>query len=215
MGNERLPGETQPEQNGIEGQKNPADDLRFMRSALEKTFYQIKPNTRTAIIWGLIAMTSYIGIHFLLKFNLYTWIKPFYLSLLTIGFIELLIEGHLFLKQLRREGFIPKFISKILCGFSLVFLPIIIFDQIGLFNGMYCNAAFIYAIAIGIYCVIVGLLHYKTWFLVTIIIYLGVLMAFYIKDYTYIILGIATGAGIIIPALIVDWQYRKQENNHE
>ena len=47
------------------------------------------------------------------------------------------------------------------------------------------------------------------------LIYIGLLLAFFIKDYGYIILGLATGAGLIIPAIIVQRNYLKQEKSHE
>jgi hypothetical protein len=41
------------------------------------------------------------------------------------------------------------------------------------------------------------------------------IVAFFVKDYAYIILGLAMGLGCIIPAIIAQRNYRKQEKSYE
>ena len=67
MKKEHLPEEPETKQTGSEEQKVSADDLRFMRSVVEKTYRQVKPETHVTIMWGLICMAAYISIHFLAK----------------------------------------------------------------------------------------------------------------------------------------------------
>ena len=63
MGNEHLHEKPEPKQESVEGQKNAVDDLRFIRSAVEKTYRQVKPKTSNSVMWGLICMAIYVGIH--------------------------------------------------------------------------------------------------------------------------------------------------------
>ena len=159
-------------------------------------------------------MTIYIGIHFLIKNKLFDWIIPLQMSLISFGVLCTMIQGRFLFEKLKQEGFVPQFLTSLLYGMLIILLPVLFFDMIGLFKGMYCGSAFIYALTINTLIVIVGVLHSKLWFTGTIFIIIGMLMAFIIKEYTFIILGIATGTGIILPALIVDLNYRKVEKEN-
>ena len=66
--------------------------------------------------------------------------------------------------------------------------------------------------AAGVY----GVLYSKAGLLGEIIIIAGMLTAFLTKNYMcpLIILGLATGAGLIIPAIIADRSYHKQEKEN-
>ena len=66
MKNEYSHEEPEPKQKGIGGQKNTADDLKFMRSVLEKSYQKVKPETHQEIMVGLVCMVAYISIHFLI-----------------------------------------------------------------------------------------------------------------------------------------------------
>ena len=81
MENESLHEESKPKQDGIEEQKISADDLKFMRSAVEKTYKQVNPDTHTMIMWGVICLISYPAIHFLVKNQLFKWIWVVFLLL--------------------------------------------------------------------------------------------------------------------------------------
>ena len=165
-------------------------------------------------MWGLICMTIYVGIHFLIKNQLFNWIRPLQISLISFGILCTIIQSHFLLKKLKQEGFVPQLLTSLLYGFVIILLPVLFFDLIGLFKGMYCGSAFIYALTVNTVMVILGILHSKLWLSGTIFIITGILMAFIIKEYSFMILGIATGTGIILSALIVDLNYRKQEKEN-
>jgi hypothetical protein len=207
---ENLNDEAKPKQEGFEEQ-NIAEDLKFMRSAVEKTYWQVKPKTSNTVMWGLICIIGYVGIHFLVKKQLCNWVRPLQISLISFGVLWTIIQGHFLYKKYEQEGFFPRFMISGLCGLVIVFLPVLFFDLIGLFKGMYCGSAFIYALTINTFLVILGIVHSKLWLSGTIFVLTGILLAFTIKEYSFIILGIATGTGIILSALIVDLNYRKQE----
>ena len=76
------------------------------------------------------------------------------------------------------------------------------------------DPGFLFAILFSIALSITGILHSKEWLYGGIGIYIGVLLAFFILEYSYIILSLATGAGLIIPAIIVQRNFRKQEKEN-
>jgi hypothetical protein len=211
MGKEYLPEE--PKQRGSEEQKV-VDDLRFMRSVVEKSYRQLKPKTSNSIMWGLICMAIYIGIHFLIKNQLFDWIRPLQISLISFGVLCTIIQAHFLSKKFKQEGFFPQSLISILYGMLLIVVPVFFFDMIGLFEGMYCGSAFIYALTANTIIFIIGSFHSKLWLIGTIFILSGILMAFIIREYSFLILGVATGTGIILPALIVDLYFRKQEKEN-
>ena len=213
MENEHLNGEPGPSPKKAE-EHSTADDLKFMRSAIENTYRQVKPKTSNSVMWGLIVMTIYIGIHFLIKNKLFNWIIPLQISLISFGVLCSIIQGRFLFEKLKQEGFVPQFLTSLLYGMLIILLPVFFFDMIGLFKGMYCGPAFIYALTINTLIVIVGVLHSKLWLIGNIFILTGILMAFVIREYSFLILGIAAGMSMILPALIVDLNYRKQEKEN-
>ena len=195
-------------------QKTVADNLRFMRSAVEKSYRQIKPETHLEVMWGLICMIIYISIHFLIKFQLFKWVVPFYLSFLAFGLCCTFATLFIIIKRQRKDGFAPQLVKQVAWIFGVIMFPIIFWDRMGLFNKIFCGSGFMYAMALGMHLGILGILHSKAWLFGGILIFVGMLLAFIVKDYAFIILGIATGAGVIIPAIIVHKNYLKwkQEN---
>jgi hypothetical protein len=186
------------------------DDIKYVRSVMEKVCQQIKPKTSNTVMWGLICMTLYISAHFLVKNHLYYWIKPLQILLILFGVIITVIQARFLFKKFRQQGFVPQqLLVSLLYGFIIIFLPVLFFDLIGLFEGMYCGPAFIYALTANAVMVLMGVLHSKLWFTGTVFVIAGILTAFIIKEYSLLILGIATGTGIILSALIVDLYYRK------
>lgn len=201
-------------QKEVKGQDIVADDIKFIRSALEKACRQVKPKTSNSVMWGLICMTIYVGIHFLVKNQLCSWVRPFQISLIAFGVLCSIVQAHFLFKKLKQEGFFPQLLPSVLYGLVIIVLPIFFFDLIGLFKGMYCGPAFIYALTVNSVMVLVGVLHSKLWFVGSIFVITGILMAFIIKEYSFMILGVAIGTGIILSALIVDLNYRKQEKEN-
>ena len=80
----------------------------------------------------------------------------------------------------------------------------------------YCagDPGFLFAILFSIALCITGIFHSKEWLFGGIGIFIGALVVFFMKDFGYIVLGLATGAGLIIPAVLVQRNYRKQEKEN-
>ncbi|MCK4751988.1 MAG: hypothetical protein KAS75_00980 [Planctomycetes bacterium] len=191
-----------------------AEDLKFVRSAMEKTCLLIKPKTSNTVMWGLIAMTAYVGAHFLVKNQLYHWLKPLQISLMSVGVICSIIQGHFLLKKLRQQGFVPQFLGSISYGLLIIVVPVFIFDMLGLFKGMYYESAFIYAFMTNSLMALCGVLYSRLFLSGTILVTAGMFAAFIFKDYPLLILGIAIGTGVILSAVTVDLHYRKLEKEN-
>lgn len=208
----------QPKSNkaGLDKRRSAADDLEVMRSAVEKTYRPLKPETHDAIMWGLVCMAAYIGIYFLVKHNLYKWIAPLYLSLMGLGMCGSFVTMFMWVRRQRKKGFVPTLPFQLGGIILIIMFPIIFWDRMGLFENIFCGAGFIYAMGLSMGMGVYGVLYSKAGFLGGIIIFSGMLAAFLAKDYGYplIILGLATGAGFIVPAIITDINYRKQEREN-
>ena len=59
MKKESFPEEAQTNQQSVEGQHIAAEDLKFIRSVIEKTHRAFKPGAPIIIVWGLIFMIGY------------------------------------------------------------------------------------------------------------------------------------------------------------
>jgi len=201
----------------IKGPDIAADDIKFMRQAVEKTYKQVNPDTHTMVMWGLVCMICYFAIHFLKQSQLSGWILPVFLTLMAFGLFYIFITWLLVSRRDKNAGFIP------LLREQLTWVWIIIMVMHGLtwsilgtvFNRYYAgDPGFLLAILISIALCVTGIFHKKEWLYGGMLIFAGLLLAFFIKDNGYIILGLATGAGLIIPAIIVQRNYRKQEEEN-
>ena len=84
-----------------------ADDLKFMRSAIEKTSKQADPYTHTMIMWGVICLIGYPAAHFLIKYQLLNWTLPVSLSLVTFGLCYIFVTWRIVTKRDKDAGFVP------------------------------------------------------------------------------------------------------------
>ena len=186
-----------------------------MRSVVEKSYRQVKPETHATIMCGLVSMTSYISVHVLATLDLRKWIKPLYLSLVAIGVCYVLITWLVVSRRQKKGGFVPLIAKQIAWIWLIIVFHPVFWDMMGLFKNIFCQAGFIYAMTVSIILGVVGVLHSKEWLFGGILVFAGMLLAFFVKDYAFIILGLATGAGCIIPAIIVDRNYRKWAKENE
>jgi len=219
MENEHLNVGPKPEKEGSEGRKVNADDLRFMRSALEKTYKEVVPDTHILIMCGAICLITYPAIHFLVKYQLFNWILPFFLSLMAILLCYIFVTWLLITKRDKKAGFVPLIKKQAFWAWMIIMvLHGLTWGILGTaFNNYRAgDPGFLFAILLSIALNITGIFSSKKEGLYGgMLIYIGLLLAFFIKDYSYIILGLTTGAGLIIPAILVQKSYNKREKNHE
>ena len=215
MGKEYLHEEPKPRQGDFEEQKISADDLKFVRSVVEKTYRQVRPDTRVLIMWGLICTLVYIAVYLLVNLKLYKWSWPVYLFLIAIGICYTSVAVFQANKCEKKEGFVPHLPKQITWIWIVMTFHGLIWSMLGLFNDFFGGPGFLWALLLSFTLSVTGVLHSKEWLFGSIGIFAGMLLAFFIKDYAYIILGLATGAGLIIPAIIADRNYRKKEKSYE
>ena len=90
-----------------------ADDLKFIRSVIEKTCRKIDPGWPIMIAWGLIIMIGFQEAYFLKIRQLDTWKWPIYLLLLVISFCVAIYFGANATMRVRKAGLISKLSKQI------------------------------------------------------------------------------------------------------
>ena len=183
MENEHLHEEPKSKQEGVEEQKTAADDLKFMRSAVEKTYKQVNPDTHTMIMWGVICMISYPAIHFLIKLQLFKWIWAVFLPLVAFGLCYIFITLFIVTKRDKNAGFIP-LLRKQLTWVWIIIMVLhgLTWSILGTAFNNYCagDPGFLFAILFSIALSVTGIFHSKEWLYGGMLIFVGALLAFFI-----------------------------------
>jgi len=200
----------------MNGQDIVADDIRFMRSVVERMSRQIKPDVNIMIACGLVCMTSYAILYFLKAGRLDRWIWPVGLSVTVVLFIYGFISLVRIAGAEKKAGFISHlkrqvtwvWIFIMLHGLAWTISPV-------LFNN-FCGGdpAFLWAMLFSIGLVVLGIFHSKEWLYGGIGIFAVMALTYFLGNIGYLILGLAIGAGLIIPAIIVQRNFRKQEKEN-
>jgi len=219
MENKDLSEDLKPKQGTPEEQKT-TDDLKFVRAVIEKTYKEVIPDTHILIMCGVICLIVYPTIYFLVKHQLFNWILPFFLSLIAILLCYVFVTWLLITKRDKKAGFVPLIKKQAFWAWMIIMvLHGLTWSILGMTFNNYCIAGdpgFLFAILLSIALSITGIFSSKKEGLYGGIgVFIGALLAFFIKDYGYIILGLSTGAGLIIPAILIQRNYRKQEKENE
>ena len=214
MKKEDSPEGSMPKESGLEEQKVSADDLQFMRSAVEKTYKQVKPVTHVVIMWGLVCIIFYTTAHFLAAADLHKWIQFVGWPLMAIAICYTYITWLLITKRDKKAGFVPRLPKQIGWVFMITSSHCLAWTILGtVFNNYYVGGdpLFLVAMQLSIALSVTGILHSKEWLWGGIGIFIGMALTYFVIDYDFIILGLATGAGLIIPAIIVQRNFQKGE----
>jgi len=200
-------------------EKELAENLQFMRSAVEKTYKEVIPDTHILIMCGIICLIIYPAIHFLVKYQLFNWILPFFLSLMAVLLCYIFIAWLLITKRDKKAGFVPLIKKQgFLAWMIIMVLHGLTWSILSAVFKNYCagDPGFLFAILFSIALSITGIFSSKKEGLYGgMLIYMGLLLAFFMKDYGYIVLGLATGAGLIIPAIIVQRRFNETMRGNE
>jgi len=221
MKEEHLSEGSLPKQEGLE--KNVSDGLEFMRSAVEKTYRPVKPEAHVIIAWGLICVISYTGAYFFITPQGYMtpqvrkWILPAYLSLMAIGLCYTFVILFQVAKREKEAGFVPHLPKQITWVWFFITAHVLAWSVSGMLFNNFCGGdpGFLHAMGMSIALGVTGIFHSRTWLFGAIVIFAGMLLTYFVRDYGYLILGSATGAGLIMPAIIVRRDYRKWEKENE
>jgi hypothetical protein len=215
MENEHLNRGPKPGPKGDE-ERSTADDLRFMRSVVEKTYRQVRPDVHIMVACGLICVIAYTTLYFLKIRQLDRWIWPIGLSMISIILCYSIIGLVRIAKYEKKAGFISHLKKQVtwvwifimLHGLAWTILAMLFND----FSGG--DPPFIWAMLFSIGLCVLGIFHSKEWLIGAILIFAGMVLTYFVEESAYIILGLAIGAGFIVPAIIVRENCRKQEKEN-
>ncbi|MHC5060273.1 MAG: hypothetical protein ACYTFK_04210 [Planctomycetota bacterium] len=190
------------------------DDLKFIRSMVERTHREIDPEAFSMIIWGLICMVIYFGIYFLVINKMFNWIPYVLFPSLAVGGIVGGISSYRVSKRQKARGMISQ-IWKQLNWVWLILLPnAVLWNILGLFNDYFGGPGFLWAAVYAIALSMTGILYSKEWLYGGIAIFVAIIVAFFIRPYSYLILGAVMGLACIIPSIIAHRRFRRSEKEH-
>ena len=196
-----------------EEQRTVADDLRFIRSVIEKTHRAFDPGSPVMIVWGLIFLIGYPATQLLSTPQLHELIQPMWIILWVIGASVAMFYGIRGEIRERQADFISQLSRQIGLIWYILLLNGTVWAGMRLFNISFGELVFLWAAIFGFGLSIMGILSSKEWLFGGIAVLIPILAASIIKEHAYYILGIVIGLACIIPAIIAQRNYRKQEKS--
>ncbi len=192
-----------------------ADDLKFIRSVIEKTCRKIDPGWPIMIVWGLVFLIGFPALTYLKMNQIDQWIWPIQWLLVVIAVGTTIYFGANARLRERKAGLIPRLSKQIYLIWFILQANAIIWVCLGLFKDHMGGFGFLLSAIYGIGLSMMGILYSREWLYGGIAIFAGIIAASFTKPhYAYVILGIVTGLACIIPAIIADRNYRKQEQEN-
>jgi len=154
-------------QAGIKGPDIAPDDIKFMRSVVEKMSLQVKPDVHIMIACGLLCMIGYAVLYFVKTHQLDKWIWPVGLSLTTVLFIYAFISLVRIAKAEKKAGFISHLKKQVTWVWIFIMLHGLAWTISPVLSKNYCggNPAFLWAMLFSIGLVVLGIFHSKEWLL--------------------------------------------------
>ncbi len=198
----------------VEEQKTVADDLRFIRSVIEKTHRAFDPGSPVMIVWGLIFLVGYPVTQFLSTPQLHELIQPMWIILWVIGASVGMFNGFRCEIRERQADFISQLSKQIGLIWYILLLNGTVWSGMGLHNIYFGELVFLWAAIFGFGLSFMGILSSKEWLFGGVAIFIAILAASIMKEHAYVILGIVIGLACIIPAIIAQRNYRKQEKEN-
>ena len=193
------------------------DDIKFMRSVVEKMSRQVKPDVHIMIVCGLACAVAYTILYFLKTRQLDRWIGPVGLSLTIILFVFVFISLVRIAKGEKKAGFISHLKKQVTWVWVFIMLHGLAWTIFAMLFNNFCGGdpAFLWGMLFSIGLVVLGIFHSKEWLFGGLGIFVAMVLTYFLGNSGYLILGLAIGAGLIIPAIIVQRNYHKQEQENE
>ncbi len=198
------------------------ENLEFMRSAVKKTDTSGECDWLSfsvVVVLCLICMAIYISVHFFVRSQNYQYIWPVFLTLAAVAGCYSFIGLSLSFRNDRKAGFVSYIPKQVIAIWVLALVNGLVWSIMGkVFNNFICGEpgflfAMLFAIALGATSILDP--DSKAWCLGSIIIFAGMVLTYLLRGHVYLILGLATGAGLIIPAIMININCTKQEKSYE
>lgn len=198
-----------------------ADDIKFMRSAIEKTDTPCEPDwlsVSVVVMWGVLCMIGYISIHFFLRnIQYYKWIWPVFYALGIIGASYSFIGLCLSFRNDRKAGFVQRLSKQVIGIWVVILLNGLVWTLMGRFvnNFTFCEPGFLFALLFCFCLSITAILDPSAWYFWSLgaaVIFVGIFLSHFLMNYQYIVLGLTTGPGIIIPTVLEKILYQEIDN---
>ena len=187
------------------------DDLKFIRAMVERTHREIDPEAFSMITWGLVCMVIYFGIYFLAIHKMFNCMPYVLFPSLAVGGIVGGISSYRVSKRQKAQGMVSH-IWKQLNWVWLILLPnAVLWSILGLFKDYFGGPGFLWAAVYAIALSMTGIIYSKEWLFGGIAIFISIIAAFFIKPYSYLILGTVMGLACIIPAIIAHLRFRHSD----
>lgn len=195
--------------------KDLSDDLKFMRSAIERTRQDFDPGAIGMVAWGVACFIGYTAAHFLTTSTHYNWLWPIWISVLaTAGCINVVYDIKIRKKE-KRTGMVSLLSKQIGWVWAVAVLHGVVWSVLGLFTDWYGGPGFLWALVYSIALSATGIIYSKEWLFGGLGVLVGMVVAFFVKPYAYLILGLAMGLGCIVPAIIAHRRYRRLVRENE
>ena len=191
-----------------------AGDLKFMRSVIEKTCRVYDPRWPVMIIWGMIFLTGLpLTQYCLVKPQFKGFIQPMWIILWVIGAFVGIFDGIRCEVHEKKTGYVSRVSNQLGLIWFILLLNASVWS-IGPFSAFYGKQAFLWAAIFGFGLSVSGILSSKEWLFGGVAILISILAASIIKEYAYVILGAAIGFGCIIPAIVIQINYKKRKEEN-
>ena len=199
---------------GIEDKKV-AENLQFMRLAIQKTRRDIDPEAPAMIVWGIVNIIMYWSIYYLVMQELYKWIFPMTVPLLSIGVCVTIFSSIRVSKRQKQAGYVPHLSQVIGYIWMIVIAHGVAWSTFGLFYDFFGGPGFLWAMVYSIGLSMMGIVYSKEWLWGGVGIFAGMVTALIFKNYAYLILGLSMGLGCIVPAIFAQRNYLKQRKQEK
>ena len=195
-------------------QKELAENIQFMRSAIERTRRDFDPGTAIFITWGLICLVGYSAMHFLIANEVYEKINTLWFSLYAVGFPLSAFFGYRLSRRQENRGFVPYIYIQIGWIWGITIPSGIIFGTFWFGRAFVSDVNFLWAWIYAISLSMTGVVYSKEWLMGGIGIFVGMLAAVLLKQYAYLILGFSMCLGCVVPSLITQKRLRGVKNKN-
>ena len=190
------------------------EDLKFIHAMVERTHREIDPETFSMITWGLVCIVIYTACHFFAKPQTYKWAFCILVLSLAVGGTVGFVSSYRVSKRQKAQGMVSHIWKQLNWVWYILLPNAVIWTCLGLFRDPFGAPGFLWAAVYAIALSMTGIIYSKEWLFGGISIFIAIIVAFFVRPYSYLILGAVMGLACIIPAIIAHRRFRRSEKEH-